>query len=79
MAEATIDQSIDARGTACPGPTMELIKAIKTASVGTIVEVLSSEKGTGIDAEAWLKKVGQELVSVTDKGGYWSVIAKKIK
>ena len=79
MAEMTIDQSIDARGTACPGPTMELIKAMKAASVGSVVEVLSSEKGTGIDAEAWLKKVGQELVAINDKGGYWSVIAKKVK
>jgi TusA-related sulfurtransferase len=79
MPEVKIDQTVDARGAACPGPLMELIKAIKSADVGTVIEILSSEKGTTVDAPAWLKKVGQELIAVEDRGGYWSIIAKKIK
>ncbi|MDA8174223.1 MAG: sulfurtransferase TusA family protein [Nitrospiraceae bacterium] len=74
-----IDKTVDARGAACPGPLMELIKAMKSEDVGTVVEILSSEKGTSVDAPAWLKKVGQELVSVEQKGDYWSIVAKKIK
>lgn len=74
-----IDQSIDARGAACPGPLMELIKAVKSAEVGQVIEVLSSEKGTTVDAPAWIKKVGQELVGVDDRDGYWSIVMKKIK
>lgn len=79
MTEVKIDQTVDARDAACPGPLMELIKAIKSAEVGTVIEILSSEKGTTVDAPAWLKKVGQELIAVEDRGGYWSIIAKKIK
>ncbi|MDO8744786.1 MAG: sulfurtransferase TusA family protein [Candidatus Brocadiaceae bacterium] len=79
MNEVKIDQTVDARGAACPGPLMELIKAMKSADVGTVIEILSSEKGTNVDAPAWLKKVGQELIAVEDRGGYWSIIAKKIK
>jgi tRNA 2-thiouridine synthesizing protein A len=79
MSEVAIDRSIDARGAACPGPTMELIKAMKGAEVGSVVEVLSSDKMTTVDGAAWLSKVGQELVATSDKGGYWSIVAKKIK
>ncbi|MDA8156855.1 MAG: sulfurtransferase TusA family protein [Actinomycetota bacterium] len=79
MADVKIDKTVDARGAACPGPLMELIKAMKSEDVGTVVEILSSEKGTSVDAPAWLKKVGQELVSVEQKGDYWSIVAKKIK
>lgn len=79
MAGVAVDQTIDARGSACPGPTMELIKAMKSVEVGKVVEVLSSDKMTTVDGAAWLAKVGQELVETSDKGGYWSIIAKKIK
>ncbi|MGC2423933.1 MAG: sulfurtransferase TusA family protein [Nitrospirota bacterium] len=79
MPEMNIDRTIDARGAACPGPTMELIKAMKAAEVGAVVEILSSDKMTTVDGAAWLSKVGQEMVAATDKGGYWSIIAKKIK
>lgn len=79
MSDVKIDQSVDARGAACPGPLMELIKAMKSAEVGTVIEILSSEKGTTVDAPAWVKKVGQEFIGVEDKGGYWSIVVKKIK
>ena len=74
-----IDKSIDARGAACPGPLMELIKAMRSEPVGSVIEILSSEKGSSVDAPAWLKKVGQELIEVEMMGDYWRIVAKKIK
>ncbi len=79
MTTVKIDKTIDARNAACPGPLMELIKAVKSEDVGTVIEILSSEKGTTVDAPAWLKKVGQELIAVEEHGNYWAIIAKKIK
>jgi len=79
MADVKVDKTVDARGAACPGPLMELIKAVKSVDVGTVIEILSTEKGTSVDAPAWLKKVGQELISVEERGDHWSIIAKKIK
>lgn len=75
----TIDKCIDARGAACPGPLMELIKAMKTELVGTVIEILSTEKGTAVDVPAWIKKVGQEVVEVAERGDHWSLVVKKIK
>jgi len=74
-----IDKSIDAREAACPGPLMELIKAMRSEPVGSVIEILSSEKGSSVDAPAWLKKVGQELIEVEMMGDYWRIVAKKIK
>jgi tRNA 2-thiouridine synthesizing protein A len=79
MTDVKIDRTLDARGSACPGPLMELIKGVKSAEVGEVIELLSTEKGTTVDAPAWIKKVGQEFISMEDKGGYWRIIVKKIK
>jgi len=79
LIDVKIDKSIDAREAACPGPIMELVKAMRSEPVGSIIEILSSEKGSSVDAPAWLKKVGQELIDVESRGDHWSIVAKKIK
>ncbi len=80
MADVKIDKTIDARcSLGCPGPLMELISAIKNGEIGTVIELLSSEKDTSVSAPLWLSKAGQELIRVEEKDGYWSIVAKKIK
>jgi tRNA 2-thiouridine synthesizing protein A len=76
MAEKKV---IDARGTFCPGPLMELIAGIKLIEVGDELEVLSSDKGSGHDIPEWLNKVGHELVSCVEEDGVWHVVVKKAK
>jgi len=72
-------QVIDARGTFCPGPLMELIAAVKLASVGDEIEVLSTDQGSAADIPEWIRKVGHQLVSTTDAGGVWHVVIRKAK
>jgi TusA-related sulfurtransferase len=38
--------SVDARGSACPGPLLEAKKGIGKVKVGEILEVLSNDSGT---------------------------------
>ncbi|BAB60413.1 hypothetical protein [Thermoplasma volcanium GSS1] len=73
------DRVIDARGSYCPGPLMELIKAYKQAKVGEIISVYSTDAGTKKDAPAWISKSGQELVGVFDRNGYYEIVMKKVK
>ena len=61
MSEVDVKKSIDARGSFCPGPLMELIKAVKHAQVGDVIEVLSSDTGSAKDIPEWVKKMGHEL------------------
>jgi TusA-related sulfurtransferase len=72
-------QTIDARGSFCPGPLMELIAAMKLADVGDEIEVLSGDKGSADDIPAWIKKVGHEMVGIDERDGYWSIVVKKAK
>lgn len=70
---------IDARGSFCPGPLMELIRAIKEAQVGDVLELLSSDKGTAQDVPEWVAKVGHEMVGTEEKDGVWHVFVRKAK
>ncbi len=79
MSSIKIDTTVDARGAACPGPLMELIKTVKSVDVGTVIELLSSEKGTTVDVPAWISKVGQEFIKTEKRENHWSLLVKKIK
>ena len=76
MAERT---KIDARGSFCPGPLMELIATLKLIQVGDEVEVWSSDNGSANDIPEWVKKVGHQMVGIDEQDGYWSVVVRKAK
>lgn len=71
------DKVVDARGAYCPGPLMELIKAIKAQPVGSVVEVWSSDQGSSKDIPEWVKKASHELVYVVEESGYWRIAVRK--
>jgi TusA-related sulfurtransferase len=70
-------QVIDARGTFCPGPLMELIAAVKLAAIGDEIEVLSTDAGSAADIPEWIRKVGHQVVSTTSESGVWHVVVRK--
>ncbi|MDA8095322.1 MAG: sulfurtransferase TusA family protein [Betaproteobacteria bacterium] len=70
---------IDARGSFCPGPLMELIAGVKAADVGDELEVLSTDKGSATDIPEWVKKVGHEVVGTKEENGVWHVFIRKAK
>ncbi|HOM63818.1 MAG TPA: sulfurtransferase TusA family protein [Dysgonamonadaceae bacterium] len=73
----TIAKSVDARGTACPGPLLEAKKAIGTINVGDVMEVLSADEGTKIDIPKWCTKQGHEYLGSIDENGYFKVYLRK--
>ncbi|MHB9146122.1 MAG: sulfurtransferase TusA family protein [Symbiobacteriia bacterium] len=72
-----VDQTIDARGSFCPGPLMELIRAVKGSQVGDVIAVLTSESGSKRDIPAWADKAGQELIGIFEEDGYAQVVVRK--
>ncbi|MEZ5727943.1 MAG: sulfurtransferase TusA family protein [Burkholderiaceae bacterium] len=76
MAERKV---VDARGSFCPGPLMELIAAMKMVEVGDEVEVLSSDKGSATDIPEWIKKVKHEHLGTEERDGVWHVLVRKAK
>jgi len=74
-----ITRTIDARGSFCPGPLMELIRGIREAQVGDVLAVLSSDKGSKIDIPKWIEKAGHRLISVDTLDGYDRLVVQKAR
>jgi TusA-related sulfurtransferase len=77
LKSATVAKSVDARGTACPGPLLEAKKAIGTIKGGDVMEILSSDEGTKVDIPKWCGKQGHEYMGFVEENGYFKVYMKK--
>ncbi len=75
----TPDKTVDARGTACPGPLLAAKRSMAKIPKGGIMEVLSSDEGTNKDIPMWSKKVGHEFLGFYEDAGYWRLYVKRGK
>ena len=53
LKNVTSNLTVDARGTACPGPLLAAKKAIGELESGEIMEILSADEGTKNDIPRW--------------------------
>ncbi len=74
---AVTPRVIDARGSFCPGPLMELIRAIRESQPGALLAVYSSDNGSKTDIPKWVEKAGHRLVSVTARDGFDEIVVEK--
>jgi TusA-related sulfurtransferase len=74
-----VDKEIDARGSFCPGPLLELIRGVKSIEVGQVLAVLSSDPGSSKDIPAWVAKAGHELVEIDEERGYNRFVIRKVR
>lgn len=79
MESVTITKEIDARGSFCPGPLMELIRNIKMAQLGDVIAVISGDEGSKKDIPAWVAKAGQEFLGTEPAEGATRFIVRKVK
>ncbi|MCL4767543.1 MAG: sulfurtransferase TusA family protein [Hyphomicrobiaceae bacterium] len=70
---------VDARGSYCPGPLMELIANMKMAQVGDELEVLSTDRGSATDIPEWIRKVRHEHLGTEEKEGVWHILVRKTR
>ena len=73
----TVAKSVDARGTACPGPLLEAKKAIGSVAANDVMEVLSADEGTKVDIPKWCNKQGHEYLGFVEENGYFKIYLKK--
>ena len=78
-AAPAVTRTIDARGSFCPGPLMELIRAIRESQVGDVIAVRSSDKGSRLDIPKWVEKAGHRLIGVTEVDGYDEIVVEKAR
>ena len=72
-----IDKEIDARGSFCPGPLLELIRGVKSVPVGGTVAVLSGDPGSSKDIPLWIQKARHEYLGAFAEDGYTRFVVRK--
>jgi TusA-related sulfurtransferase len=77
VSDVTVTRTIDARGSFCPGPLMELIRAIREGAVGDVIAVLSADRSSRTDIPKWVEKAGHELIAVESRDGYDEIVVRK--
>jgi len=77
LKKVNVAKSVDARGTACPGPLLEAKKTIGTIKEGDIMEVLSADEGTKVDIPKWCTKQGHEYLGTIEESGFFRIFMKK--
>ena len=72
-----VTRTVDARGSFCPGPLMELIRAFREGQVGDVIAVYSSDRGSRTDIPKWIEKAGHRLVALEARDGYDEIVVEK--
>lgn len=72
-----VTRTIDARGSFCPGPLMELIRGIRESAAGDVLAVYSSDSGSRTDIPKWVDKAGHRLIGVFTRDGYDEIVVEK--
>jgi tRNA 2-thiouridine synthesizing protein A len=75
--ELAYDKEIDARGSFCPGPLLELIRGVKSVPIGGVVAVLSSDPGSNKDIPLWIEKARHEHLGTFAEAGYTRFVVRK--
>lgn len=68
---------INACGLQCPGPIMQVKKAMDMLSTGERVEILATDAGFARDASAWCATTGNKLISQSEERGRYMVLLEK--
>lgn len=78
MANEQEPRVVDARGSFCPGPMMELIRVVRSSAVGAVITVLSTDSGSKRDIPKWVEKARHELVGIEAEDGFDKITVKKL-
>ena len=77
--QPAVTRTLAARGSFCPGPLMELIRAIREGQVGDVISVWSADRGSKIDIPKWVEKAGHRLGGVFERDGYDEIVVEKLR
>jgi len=68
---------LDVRDTLCPGPVVEVSRAIRAMVPGAVLEVLATDPGFVPDIQAFSLRTGHALLAVEQTGdGFRAVIRR---
>jgi tRNA 2-thiouridine synthesizing protein A len=74
---ATIAETIDMKGFACPLPIAKTALAMHRIGPGDLLEVFATDPGSVPDFRAWCGTTGNELVEESESDGVFRFVIRK--
>ena len=68
---------VNACGLQCPGPIMQVKKAMDSIASGERVEIVATDAGFARDASAWCATTGNKLIEKKEEKGRYTVLLEK--
>ncbi len=68
---------LDVCGMSCPGPIVEVGKAVKELEEGQVIQVRATDPGFLKDIESWVENTGNTLLNKGQGGGYFMASIQK--
>jgi|SRR5690625_799354 len=63
----TANETVDAKGLACPMPIVKTKKAISDLAPGQVMEVQATDKGSTADIKAWAESTGHQYLGTVEE------------
>jgi len=68
---------VDAKGLACPMPIVRAKKALDGLESGELMEVVTTDKGSLNDFQAWVNQSNNEMVKQETVDGLFTFVIRK--
>jgi len=73
------NEKVDAKGLTCPQALVAAQRKLRRMKIGDTVEVVGTHGPSKIEIPNTMRLQGQEVLGVTEEGGVWRIVIKKIK
>jgi len=74
-----VELVVDAKGLSCPMPLVKTSQSIKKVSVGSVIEVPATDPVSKEDIPRWAKRMGHEVVGLSEDGGVIRIFIRRVK
>mgnify|MGYP001565443142 CR=1 FL=1 len=69
MKTYAVTKTLDARGLACPMPSVKTALALEGMTAGQVIEVLTDDPVSKKDLPVWAEATGNTLLEMKEEGG----------
>ncbi len=73
------DRKLDCVGLFCPMPILKTRDAMKTMTVGQVLEMTSDDPASEADMKSWTTRTGHELLEMDRNGTVFRFIVRKTR
>ena len=75
----SVDRILDCIGLFCPMPILKTRDALRTMTIGQVLEMTSDDPASEADMKSWTARTGQELVEIERNGAVFRFVVRKTR